>query len=428
MHQLPLLLLLLTATFVVAQPPLNCFNETGLPCGECRAGCEQCGPAFEPGTVPMFHVRSNSCFINDPNAPFYDEMHGLYHLMWQEHVWMHQGGQGGGPTFGHAVSSDMVRWAHLPVAVWNDQTYDTKGIWTGSTTIVNGVPIIVYPGLCSTVNTSACVAHNNKTTLGNNFDIALPADHAGDPLLLQWVKPSYNPIAVNTGADPATAWRSAAGDWRLIGGAAVTHTSPDFVSWSTAGRLPNGNGGECPEVFPLPPPCSGVGCTPIPSAPFKPTHVWAFSHYNNSCADGCTNNKQDVYDFGILTDGPLNSTGNWTPAPEPPASIAGRIHDASGFGFFPMGRFYYFAAKSFWDSAADRRIMWGWASIGNSSQTLPRVAEYHAALNMLTFKPLPELIKFALITATLYCREHDAVTWFTSVVRQLGAIICWITE
>ena len=44
---------------------------------------------------------------------------------------------------GHWVSKDFLHWTRLPVAIWNDQWYDAVAIFSGSTTIVDGQPVIV---------------------------------------------------------------------------------------------------------------------------------------------------------------------------------------------------------------------------------------------------------------------------------------------
>ena len=53
-----------------------------------------------------------------------------------------------GPVQGHAVSSDLVHWAHLPVALWNDEPYNSVAVYTGSAAVVNGSVRLVYPGVC----------------------------------------------------------------------------------------------------------------------------------------------------------------------------------------------------------------------------------------------------------------------------------------
>jgi hypothetical protein len=112
----------------------------------------------------------------------------------------------------------------------------TVTFYSGSATIVNGTPTIIYPGLCSSKRWPNC-------TTGTLLAVALPQDHAADPLLTHWTKPGYNPILNNTQRDPSTAWfvsrnsaaaahdgdaaaaaAAAAGEWRL-----TTYTGDVYV-------------------------------------------------------------------------------------------------------------------------------------------------------------------------------------------------------
>ena len=46
---------------------------------------------------------------------------------------------------------DLVRWARLPVALWNGpEWHDEVAVYTGSATIDSdtGTPFLVYPGKC----------------------------------------------------------------------------------------------------------------------------------------------------------------------------------------------------------------------------------------------------------------------------------------
>ena len=98
-----------------------------------------CPPGPFGKNTPQFHVKDASCGENDPNGPSYDPVHGVYHLHYQNHVGLH-----GGRTYGHAVSKDMTKWAHMPDSIWNDHSYDASAIYTGSATIVNGTVIQVW--------------------------------------------------------------------------------------------------------------------------------------------------------------------------------------------------------------------------------------------------------------------------------------------
>ena len=171
----------------VAWPPEGTVCTHG-PCGPGNDVCTVGSP-----TRFVFHLSDASCDINDPNGPFYDSRHGLYHNFYQDHLAEPSPvglKAGAGPDWGHWVSRDFLHWARLPVAIWNDKWYDNAAIFTGSTTIVNGSPIIIYPGKCKGApNTSEAAA----CATGFTYDVATPADPS-DPFYTNWTKPDYNPI------------------------------------------------------------------------------------------------------------------------------------------------------------------------------------------------------------------------------------------
>jgi fructan beta-fructosidase len=64
---------------------------------------------------PQLHFTPESDWMNDPNGMVFHD--GEYHFFYQYYpdstVW--------GPMhWGHAVSSDLVRWEHLPIALYPD--------------------------------------------------------------------------------------------------------------------------------------------------------------------------------------------------------------------------------------------------------------------------------------------------------------------
>jgi beta-fructofuranosidase len=276
----------------------NAQNATA-PCGP---GNDQCDAAAPLELGLDFHIFGASCDINDPNGMFFDPSTKLYHLFYQDHLGEHQ--TGGSRVWGHLVSHDLVRWARLPVALWNDHAYDNVAIYSGSATIVDGVPTQLYPGICS-VNAHAPSA---ACASGVNLVVAVPADRS-DPLLQNWSKPGYNPVAGNVKAappasgsfscgDPSAAWRTTAGkktvfkshlciktiilprqardkhrensktdrflagEWRVVTRDTINASlfgSADFKSWYHIGRQPGlttanpTESGACPSLYPLPP-------------------------------------------------------------------------------------------------------------------------------------------------------------------------------
>ena len=348
--------------------PTNCQKPDGsfAPCGP---GNDMCHSPGYDNDAPQFHVRDRSCAMNDPAAVVYDPVHAMYHDHWEDHL----AKPGGQYVRGHAVSRDLVHWAHLPVSLWNDRPYDNWAIFTGSATVVDGAVVQVYPGLCKPVKAGTTCPG------ATNLAIAVPEDPS-DPFQTNWTKDGkvgtltgyVNPIANNTGRDPSTAWRTPAGEWRLTSYGSQIYGSMDFKSWYHIGTQKSFPGGECPSFMPLPRTTPGSG-KPPPGAT-SPTHVYKASH-----------GGKDWMSVGTYVAGPPNTIGNFTMLGKEVIIDKGALY----------------ASKDFYDPVGQRRINWGWAKIaygewntGNpwdsSAHSLPREMTWHAELQQLVFSPLEE--------------------------------------
>ena len=348
-------LLLITAARCSLADVSECVGDAPGTTVPCAPGHQTCPPGNFGAGTPQFHVKDASCGENDPNGPSYDPVHGVYHLHYQNHVGLH-----GGRTYGHAVSKDLIHWAHMPISIWNDQFYDTNAIYTGSATIVDGKVVQVYPGLCST-GKDGCPG-------GTNLCIAKPDDET-DQLQTNWTKDAkrtgaVNPIRNNTGRDPSTAWKTPAGEWRLTTFDTIIYGSMDFNTWYTIGKQPGFPGGECPSFFPLPRTTPGAGAAPAGAKTY--THVHKASHGG------------DWMQVGTYVANGVKENGNWTGEPEVKID---------------QGNFY--ASKDFFDPVGNngqgRRINWGWATVPPAStQTMPREVTWNPELQQLVYSPLPE--------------------------------------
>ena len=116
-------------------------DGSAVPCSAATTPFGDCATAFPKTDTPQYHVLDRSCDENDPNAPFWDERHGVFHLFYQKHCAEPVPGQAiKGIVYGHVASRDLVKWTRLPVAIWNDQPYDNYAVYSGSATVVNATP------------------------------------------------------------------------------------------------------------------------------------------------------------------------------------------------------------------------------------------------------------------------------------------------
>jgi sucrose-6-phosphate hydrolase SacC (GH32 family) len=186
--------------------------------------------------------------MNDPNGLVV--LDGEHHLFYQHHpdsdVW--------GPMhWGHAVSRDLIRWEHLPVALWPD---DLGWIYSGSVVVdADGtagfgagalVAVFTHAGDGTQAQSLASSIDGGRTwtPFAGNPVLEPPHGEADfrDPKVLRWE------------ADGEAWWvMVAAGGSRLL-----LYTSTDLRCWEVASDLvPRSPGGEevtweTPDLFPLP--------------------------------------------------------------------------------------------------------------------------------------------------------------------------------
>ena len=339
-----------------------------------------CGPGNDLCIVGnpirfVFHLSDIACAINDPNGPFYDPVHKVYHNFYQDHLAEPspvglKAGQG--PDWGHWVSRDFLHWARLPVAIWNDQWYDNSAIYTGSATIVDGKPIIVYPGKC--IGTKG-TPEGDACSTGFTYDVAVPTDPS-DPLYTNWTKPAYNPIVNSTGDDPSTAWQTTSGEWRMIGNqkcgngtGTPIYGSLDFKSWYKIGCTTLLLG-DCPTFFPLPA-LVDIGRNLSKKELLElPTHV----HKSGDPADHVQ--------VGVWTEG--------KPGPEAKGGTPGTWVQYGDS--IPLDNGATHASKDFYDPVKKRRIMWVWALVRSGAHTVPREMKFDPRIGRIVYNPVEEML------------------------------------
>jgi beta-fructofuranosidase len=201
---------------------------------------------------PRYHFLPAANWLNDPNGLI--QWNGAYHLFYQYNP---NGPFHGTIHWGHAVSSDLVHWRHLPIALApTPGGPDADGCWSGCAVDNDGVPTLIYSGNRGGTQ-RACLA---TSTNG----------------LLTWEKYPNNPVISAPPADlqlvatrDHSVWRED-GMWYQVmgsgivgqGGTALLYRSADLRAWEymhplLIGDLQRqtpiwtGSMWECPDFFGL---------------------------------------------------------------------------------------------------------------------------------------------------------------------------------
>ncbi|MGI5894962.1 MAG: glycoside hydrolase family 32 protein [Candidatus Merdivicinus sp.] len=193
---------------------------------------------------PRLHFTPERHWINDPNGLVFEN--GRYHLFYQYYpedtVW--------GPMhWGHAVSTDLIRWEHLPIALYPDELgyiFSGSAVYDSENTSgfgKNGQPPIV-----------AMFTHHGKS---EQQSIAFSLDG------ITFEKYAGNPVIPNTELqdfrDPKIFRNPIKNCWGVVlaaGDRVHFYASEDLKHWQKTGEFgPEGNYSlgvwECPDLFPL---------------------------------------------------------------------------------------------------------------------------------------------------------------------------------
>lgn len=192
---------------------------------------------------PQYHFTTRRGWINDPNGMVFYK--GKYHLFYQhnpaEREWenMH---------WGHAVSTDLLHWEELPVAMHPD----TIG------TIFSGSAVIDYGNTAgyNAKDEPAMVAFytadhpkSQRQCMAYSLDEGLTfTKYEGNPII-----DSYDKWQSHDTRDPKVFWYAPGGHWVLVLNERNGHSiynSKNLKDWTFQSHVTGF--WECPELFELP--------------------------------------------------------------------------------------------------------------------------------------------------------------------------------
>ena len=199
---------------------------------------------------PQFHFTPEANWMNDPNGLVF--FHGKYHLFYQYYpeniVW--------GPMhWGHAISTDLFHWKHLPIALYPD---NLGNIFSGSAVIDKE-----NTAGFGTNDMIAIFTYHNDSLWIKGFKntesqgIAFSSNEG-----LTWQKYDGNPVLNNSGEkdfrDPKVFWNNEIGKWNMVlavGDRIKIFSSPNLKEWNYESDfkpdddLENLGIWECPDLF-----------------------------------------------------------------------------------------------------------------------------------------------------------------------------------
>jgi len=217
---------------------------------------------------PQIHLLPSANWMNDPNAPIF--WMGKYHMFYQYNP---DGAYWGNMHWGHAISSDMVHWQHLPMALAPTiGAADQDGCFSGTAFVHNGRVGIFYTAV------DASPAHNSAVKDLPTYRETQYLAWAEDDLLTRWTKEPEAAISAppaeldTTGFRDPSPWQQN-GYWYTVlatgfagvGGAVLLYRSKDLRDWQFLHVLSGGTTSavavtaavqpysvwECPEFFAL---------------------------------------------------------------------------------------------------------------------------------------------------------------------------------
>ncbi|MEM1121059.1 MAG: glycoside hydrolase family 32 protein [Bacteroidota bacterium] len=203
---------------------------------------------------PHFHFTPPEKWMNDPNGMVFYE--GEYHLFYQHYpdstVW--------GPMhWGHAISTNLVTWEHLPIALYPDEL---GYIFSGSAVIdwknTSGFGKDGQPPMIAIFTHHDPKGEKSGSNTFQYQSIAYSNDRGRT-----WTKYKDNPVIPNPGIrdfrDPKVIWDDDSKQWVMVF-AAQDHVkfygSPNLRNWtflSDFGKEWGTHAGvwECPDLFPM---------------------------------------------------------------------------------------------------------------------------------------------------------------------------------
>lgn len=204
-----------------------------------------------PQWRPVYHFTPLKNWTNDPNGLIYID--GVYHLYNQQNPFENKWGH---MSWGHATSSDLVHWKHLPIAI--PETIDKDTTWRFS-----GCAVLDKKntsGLCKGKNCIVAIYTADQPNLKKESQYIAYSNDEG----MTFTNYENNPVIdlhMKDFRDPNVFWFKKTKQWIMVVALPSEHKvrfygSPDLKKWNLLSEFgPQGYvkaNWECPFLIQLP--------------------------------------------------------------------------------------------------------------------------------------------------------------------------------
>ncbi len=196
----------------------------------------------------QFHFTPDRNWMNDPNGLVYYD--GEYHLFYQHNPT----GTTWGPMYwGHAVSTDLIHWQRLPVAlepdsngyIWSGSVVVDRNNSSGFQTGADKPLVAIFTQEKGGVQVQSLAYSNDKGRTWTKY--------AGNPVISM-------PAGLHVFRDPKVFWHTGSDQWVMVisaGDRVRFYTSSDLKDWTYSGEFGSADGShggtwEVPDLFELP--------------------------------------------------------------------------------------------------------------------------------------------------------------------------------
>ena len=191
---------------------------------------------------PLIHYTPAKNWVNDPNGMVYVD--GVYHLFYQYNP---QGNEWGNLSWGHATSTDLIKWKEQPVALTRDELGDIfsgSAVYDKNNTAGFGTSTIVA------IYTSS--AQYQQQSLAYSTDGQTFTKYTQNPIIANSTEPDFR--------DPKVFWHEESQRWIMALAMGWKYaiefwSSPDLKNWTRLSSFStdivscNRGQWECPDLL-----------------------------------------------------------------------------------------------------------------------------------------------------------------------------------